>query len=226
MSENNEARIQGGYILLARTLIDNPDVFQNCPPIRTKLWLWMLMEAFWRDGEMLKRGQLITSIDEMREAMSYKVGYRLETPTRDEIRSAYGAFARAGMIEVQKTMRGMVISVVNYETYQSISSYKNLPYENPHEAHNNPTTNPITNPTTNPTQAEAENPHEYSDFSDQANSEPHSENRDETRDENIAKPTTTPHHRERKIENRKEEKKREQYNVIKTYNKIKIKIDI
>ena len=125
MSENNEARIQGGYILLARTIIDNPDVFQNCPPIRTQLWLWMLMEAFWRDGEMLKRGQLITSIDEMREAMSYKVGYRLETPTRDEIRSAYGAFARAGMIEVQKTMRGMVISVVNYDAYQTAENYKN-----------------------------------------------------------------------------------------------------
>lgn len=50
-------------------LMDKPDLY-------VKLWLWMLYKANWKDQAKLKRGQFVATIGEMRDAMSYKVGYR------------------------------------------------------------------------------------------------------------------------------------------------------
>lgn len=127
--------IPGGYILIARSITENPDVFDGCPPLRLKLWVWMLAKAFWKDGEKLQRGQLLTSIDEMREAMSYKIGYRTSTPTKAEIRNSYEAFMKASMISTAKSTRGMIITIEKYDTYQDFSSY-----EQHSESHNEDST--------------------------------------------------------------------------------------
>jgi len=107
------SKIEGGYIIVARKMFKSE--LMDKPPLYFKLWGWMFDRAMWKDGDKLKRGQFVTTIAEMRDAMSYKVGYRKLTPTKDEIRSAYEAFAKATMITTTKTTRGMVISVFNCE---------------------------------------------------------------------------------------------------------------
>lgn len=119
MSKEN---IDGGYILLARKIIESE--LMNKPPHYLKLWIWMLGKAFWRDGDQLKRGQLLTTIEEMRDAGGYYVGARRRLLTRDEVRSCYEAFSKATMITTAKTTRGMVITILNYDLYQSVSSYE------------------------------------------------------------------------------------------------------
>lgn len=114
--------VSGGYLLLARILFDS--WLMERPPLYIKLWVWMLNSANWKDHGKLKRGQFLTSIREMREAMSYKVGYRKKVPTVDQIRSAYEAFTKASMITTTKTTRGMVVTVLNYERYQDFKSYE------------------------------------------------------------------------------------------------------
>ena len=116
------AAMNRGYFFIARKmflswLMEKPSLF-------FKLWLWMLNEANFKDRGSLKRGQFITSVNGMREAMSHMVGYRKVTPTVGQIRSAYEAFTRRKMISITKTTRGMVVTILNYDHYQSPTNYE------------------------------------------------------------------------------------------------------
>lgn len=121
---SNEARaltIPGGCVLVARKMLDSDIMDQS--PLVLKLWLWFLMKANWKDREQLKRGELVTTIAEMQEAMSHFAGWRKISPTRDQIRSAYESLAYTTRITTRKTTRGMVISIINYGTYQNTLAY-------------------------------------------------------------------------------------------------------
>lgn len=113
----------------------------EAPPLHLKLFLWMIDKANFKDHGKIKRGQFITTINEMREAMAYKIGYRKCTPTRDQIRNAYEAFTKATMITTMKTTRGMVINILNYELYQNIGNY-----ETHSESHNDYPMKPTVTP--------------------------------------------------------------------------------
>lgn len=134
---NPEAPIPGGYILLARKMIDSE--LMNKPPHFLKLWIWMLSKAFWKDGEKLQRGQLLTSIGEMQDVGRYQVGGRMEGQlTIAEVRAAYGYFQKTGAIIVSKSTRGMIISISNFDSYQTPSNYEQhtLPNNTPNNTPN------------------------------------------------------------------------------------------
>ena len=114
--------IGGGYIIVARQLL-NSGIYQK-PHLYSKLWIWMLMEARFKDCRGLKRGQFFTSIDGMRNAMAYKVGYRTERPSRKEIRGVYDFLTKGTMIGTTKVTHGLIITICNYEFYQSIKNYE------------------------------------------------------------------------------------------------------
>lgn len=120
-SENKAVTIPGGCVLVARKMLDSDIMDQS--PLVLKLWLWFLMKANWKDRDQLKRGELVTTISEMQEAMSHFSGWRKISPTTDQIRSAYGSLTHTARITTRKTTRGMVISVINYATYQDTLSY-------------------------------------------------------------------------------------------------------
>lgn len=112
----------GGFVLLARKTLESELMHMN--PLAFKLFFWMVLKANFRDRDKLKRGQLVTTIEGMREACSYLIGYRKQKPSRDQIRSCYEALAKATMITTAKTTRGMVVTVLNYDKYQSASNYE------------------------------------------------------------------------------------------------------
>ncbi len=114
-------KIAGGYVMLARALLDSDLMDQS--PLVIKLWVWLLLNANWHDRKQLKRGQLVTTIGAMQEAMSHYAGWRKVRPTPDQIRSAYGALTGTARITVRRTTRGVVITVLNYDTYQDVLSY-------------------------------------------------------------------------------------------------------
>lgn len=116
------ALIPGGYILLARRLTDSG--IMNKPHLFMKMWMWMLLQAAFKDHGNLKRGQFFTSIDRMREAFSYKVGYRIIKPSIKEIRAAYDFLAKGTMISITKVTHGMIITIINYELYQNFLNYE------------------------------------------------------------------------------------------------------
>lgn len=135
----NRHSILGGYILFARKTFEG--FLMDKPPLWLKLWVWMLCKANFKDRDKLKRGQLFTTITDMQEAMSYKIGYRKKIPTRDQIRNAYEAFAKTTMITTTKTTRGIIITFCNYDHYQNPKNY-----ETHSEDHNENTTKPTVTP--------------------------------------------------------------------------------
>ncbi len=117
-----KAQVEGGYIMVAKKLLESSAM--RGPPLYLKLFLWMLLNANYKDHGKIKRGQLFTTIAEMQEEMAYNIGYRKKTPTRDQIRKAYEAHTEAHTISVAKTTRGMIITILNYSHYQNAQNYE------------------------------------------------------------------------------------------------------
>lgn len=118
-----------GYILESRTVLES-EVW-NKPPLYFKVWNYLLLKASHKDHGNLKRGQLFTSIDEIREACSYKVGYRLKTPSRKEIygiidwlRSPHEGNNEGNMIVTTKVTHGMIVTICNFNKYQNPKFYE------------------------------------------------------------------------------------------------------
>jgi hypothetical protein len=118
----NGEQIPGGFILLARMALASD--FMDKPPLWAKLWFWMLMKASFRENKKLQRGQFFSNVNEMREAMSYHVGYRVVRPTAKEIRRPYEGFMKGEMIGSTKVKDGVVITILNYEKYQDPKNYE------------------------------------------------------------------------------------------------------
>ena len=114
--------IQGGYILLSRKLLKNG--IMEKPPLYLKLWIWMLMQASFKDHGDLKRGQFFTSLERMREAMAYKVGCCTRKPTKKEIRGVIDFLSKGTAIVTTKVTHGMIITILNYDYYQNVKNYE------------------------------------------------------------------------------------------------------
>lgn len=126
-------KINDGYILLSRK-ITNSDIFKK-PPLYAKVWVYLLAKAQHSDYKGLKRGQIFTSIEKIREDLSWYVGYRKVTPTKDEIYNIirWLRFCDEGndehnnsttMITTTKATHGLLISIENYSFYQDPKNYE------------------------------------------------------------------------------------------------------
>lgn len=116
------AMIPGGYILKARKALESD--LMDKPPLWSKLWDWMLLRAEWRRNGKVTRGQFRTSIEEMREEMSWHVGYCKKKPSIKEIRKAYEGLTKGNMVSIKRGTRGMLVTVLNYDLYQEPKNYE------------------------------------------------------------------------------------------------------
>lgn len=121
--------IQGGYILLSRTLTE--DEIMSKPPLYLKVWIWLLLEAYFAESHGLKQGQVYVNMPKLAKEMSYKIGYRTVTPTPKEIRRVFD-FLRCPhegrneghSITTTKGTHGMLVTICNYNKYQDRLSYE------------------------------------------------------------------------------------------------------
>lgn len=122
-----------GYILESRTILES-GIWKK-PPLYFKVWHYLLLKAQYKDYKGLKRGQLITSIPEIRESCSYYVGYRKVTPSKAEIwnilewlRNPYERYDEGdnenSMIKTTKTTKGLLVTICNFNIYQTPQLYE------------------------------------------------------------------------------------------------------
>ena len=114
--------IEGGFYLKARC-IQNVEIAHASPCVR-EIWDWLLLKAMHTDGDDLKRGQVLTTYDEIREGLSWYAGWRKETYSKWDCERAMKALRKATMIATMKTTRGMVITICNYSYYQDPANYE------------------------------------------------------------------------------------------------------
>jgi hypothetical protein len=113
-------------------------------PLYIKVWIYLLAKAQHSGYKKLKRGQLYISIPEILEACSWRVGYRREKPTKDQIfqiiswlrkgnEGAYEGETKATMITTTKATHGLLINIDNYDYYQASKNYESNKESNDEE---------------------------------------------------------------------------------------------
>jgi len=118
--------INGGYYIKARQIKDSW-VSQASPCVR-ETWDYLLREANHKDAKYggceVKRGQLFRSFREIRDDLKWRVGYRFDRYSEDEMKHCMKLLRREGMITLTSTPRGNLITVLKYSLYQDPKNYE------------------------------------------------------------------------------------------------------
>lgn len=121
-----EAKITGGFYIKARTIMHS--AIMKAPPCTRELWDYLLLNACFTtrkvNGIILSRGQLHTSINEIINALSWQIGYRRESYSRDQMKTSLKTLRTRLMITLTKTPAGMLITICNYDYYQDPKNYE------------------------------------------------------------------------------------------------------
>ena len=115
--------IPGGYVLKPRC-IQHSNIAAAPPHVR-EIWDWILLNANYKDHGKIKRGQLLTTYRDIKEGLAWYVGYRKETYKKHQCETAMKILTRENMITTAKTTRGLIITVLNYDKYQTPGNYEN-----------------------------------------------------------------------------------------------------
>jgi hypothetical protein len=119
-------KISGGYYIKARKIQES--TIHKKPPYVREIWDWLLMNANHSDkkynGYTVKRGQLFRTYKDIREGLSWFVGYRKEMYNENHTKKAMKALREAGMIASTKELGGVLITILNYDRYQNPKNYE------------------------------------------------------------------------------------------------------
>jgi hypothetical protein len=117
--------IKGGYYIKARC-IENSDI-ANAPPYVRDIWDYLLRNANHADnkygGFIVKRGQLFRTYQEIRDALSWKVGFRTERYNENQMKMTMRYLTKQLMIQLTRQPRGVLITICNYDFYQDPKNY-------------------------------------------------------------------------------------------------------
>lgn len=117
--------IPKGYILKARKIEDSE--IAHAPPHVREVWDLILRKANFKDrtcgGTIIRRGQWLTTYEEIQELLHWRIGFRKETYSRWQIEWAMKKLRVWVMIATRKATRGLFINVLNYDLYQRMENY-------------------------------------------------------------------------------------------------------
>ncbi len=118
--------IKGGYYIKARCIQDSEIAI--APPHIREIWDWLLNKANHKDkkyaGFLVKRGQLFRTYYEIREGLSWMVGWRKMMYSENQTKRAMKYLRSRGMIDTRKEPRGVLVTICNYNTYQDPKNYE------------------------------------------------------------------------------------------------------
>lgn len=141
-----------GYIKLSRRLLSSDIWFK--PPLYLKVWIYLLHQAAFKPYNGLARGQLVTSIPQIQEALSYKEGAITRKPTYEDIRSVIRYMRKKPtksalptrdpfgdprrdpdekpMISTRKITGGLLVTIEKYSEYQDATLNEDIQSRDPH----------------------------------------------------------------------------------------------
>ncbi len=117
-------KVSGGYYIKARKIMDSK--IMRSPPVVRELWDFLIMSARFKDADNgnIKRGQLLTTTNDIIDGLSWYVGYSKRGYSEKQIRSAMKVLAQGGMLVTAKVTNGTLITICNYSLYQDFNSYE------------------------------------------------------------------------------------------------------
>lgn len=113
--------MEQGWITLNRKII-NWKSYNDLPVFKT--WIHLLLKANYEDkewkGQIIKRGQLITSINHLAEETGL---------TPKQIRRACDILEKGHEIELKKGTQNTLVTIVKYSDFQNIGSKEGIRFE-------------------------------------------------------------------------------------------------
>ena len=122
----NGQNFGSGAFVISRSLFESEIWYK--PPEYLKIWLYLLGKANHKGrkykGYYCDRGQYFCNYRELRDQLDYKIGYR---------NKKYGDFAPKTLmkylrdtqrITTTKKPRGILVTIINYDVYQTLDSYE------------------------------------------------------------------------------------------------------
>ena len=107
------SKIDGGATLWARQTIDS-DIFYNKPDKWFKIWFYLVNKANHKDNKLFKRGTCFLKYEWIMEKTK---------ATYSQIKHCIEYLKHARQIATQKMTRGVLVTIVNYDFYQTIDNY-------------------------------------------------------------------------------------------------------
>ena len=106
-------KINGGATLWARQTIES-DIFFNKPDVWFKIWFYLVNKANHTDNKQFKRGTCF---------MKYEWIMGSTRATYNQIKHCLEYLKSARQIATQKKTRGMLVTIINYDLYQTLDNY-------------------------------------------------------------------------------------------------------
>lgn len=107
-------QIDGGATLWARKTLES-EIFKNKPDKWFKIWFYIVNKIKFKTNGVDTRGSAFIKYEWIEENC---------TATQSEVDHCIRFLKSATQIATRKATRGMIITVLNYEIYQNINSYK------------------------------------------------------------------------------------------------------
>ncbi len=132
-----------GAFILSRSIFDS-DLWQK-PPEYIKTWIYLLGKANHKErsyrGYFCGRGQYFCDYQELRDQLKYKIGYRNKQYHENHMKNVMKFLRDTQRITTVKKPRGILVTILNYDVYQSFESYEKTTEEANEETDCRPTVN-------------------------------------------------------------------------------------
>jgi len=116
--------IPGGYYIVARK---RPEI-QGAPPIAREVYNYLNAQANYENressGRVISRGQCVRTYEDIQEGLAWYVGFRKMKYSKDQIEGALKWLVKHELITKVKTTRGLIITIENYDFYQTPGNYE------------------------------------------------------------------------------------------------------
>ncbi len=107
-------QIKGGATIWARQTIDS-NIFCRKPDKWFKIWFYIVGKVNHKNNKQFKRGHGFIQYEKISDSTG---------ATKDQIYKCFKWLKQKNAIRVNKTTRGMLVEVVNYDLYQTLSNYQ------------------------------------------------------------------------------------------------------
>ena len=114
-----------GFLPIARKIVDSP--VWKMGPLAVQVWIWLLLKTVWktegvtmRNGIHLKRGQLWTTYDLMREGLRVRKGRGYTQPASTTLKDTITRLKADRMVDLKADRNGLIITICKYDEYNPI----------------------------------------------------------------------------------------------------------
>ena len=115
------------WFIISRTIFES-EVWTKSPELlKIRIYLCWKANHKWKKywEYIIKRWQCFVTHSDLKQQLTYKIGYRTKTYNTHYTKTLMKQLMKALMITTTKTPRWILVTVVNYDKYQSLDNYEN-----------------------------------------------------------------------------------------------------